>query len=103
MDAGERALDCVCVRCKTVTMRADRTGGDQRQAVGTVVELVQHLGVAGIRVGMINALRDLPARAGSASGNRCDTRRAWIERLDGEPVGAPAPQRAEAFAFEHAV
>ena len=70
MDAGERAFDRVRARCKAVAMRADRAGRDQHQPVGAVVELVQRFGVAGVRVGMVDALHDLPARAGRASGNR---------------------------------
>ena len=98
MDAGERAFDRVRPGRKPVAMRADRAGRDQHQPVGAVVELVQHFGVAGVRVGMVDALHDLPARAGRASGNRRRVARARIERLDGQAVGAPALQRFRSVA-----
>ena len=64
MHAGERPFDRIRRRRNPIAMRADRAGRDQHQAVGAIVELVQNFRVAGVRVGMVDALHHLPARAG---------------------------------------
>ena len=92
MHAGQRALERVRRRRKPVAMRADRAGRDQHQAIGAIVEFVQDFRVAGVRVGMVDALHHLPARAAGAAGHRRRIKRARIERLDGEAVGGSALQ-----------
>ena len=68
--ARNRSLGCI----ETIAVSADRAGEDKRKASGAVLELVQCLGICRRRVGMIDALHDLPGNAGRATGKRLGIR-----------------------------
>ncbi len=88
--ARNRRLGCV----ETIAVSADRAGEDERKASGAVLELVQCLGICHRRVGMIDALHDLPGNASRATGKRLGIRPSHVQRLDGQPVIGMGDQRA---------
>ncbi len=88
--ARNRSLGCI----ETIAVSADRAGEDKRKASGAVLELVQRLGICQRRVGMIDALHDLPGKTRRATGKRLGILPSHVQRLDGQPVIGMGDQRA---------
>ena len=86
--AGERDRR----RVKAIAIGIDRSGHDQGQPGGAVLQILQRLRVGGFRVGMIDPLHHRPGRARCAPGDRRRPRRARIERVDAQSVIGLADQ-----------
>ena len=76
---------------QAVTIRVERAGEYQREAGRAIFKIVKRLRVGCRRVGMIDALDNLP-RLRRPSGDRLGARRARIKRLDAQAVISPADQ-----------
>jgi hypothetical protein len=85
---------CQCVRgwIETVAIGADRTGHDQHQTGGAVLQVLQCLRVRGRRVRMVDTLYQRPTRPWHASDHGLCPSRPWIEWLYPQVVVGPAYQ-----------
>jgi len=100
IDAVERGADRGSGRRKAKAVVADGRGENERDAVRTVVQVFENLGVGGLRIGQIDPLTDGPRRTRSAS---CDGLRflsTRLERLGGDTVIGRGAQRGEGRALE---
>ena len=102
MNAVERARDCLLGRRQTVAVSADGAGEDNGEAVRTVFEVVQRLGIGRGCIGKIEALHDRPRRGRRARGNGLRRNPSAVERLDAERIiGLGDEAGFEGRAFEH--
>lgn len=102
-DPVESPRDRSFVAGEPKSVFADRAGEYQRQPGGAVVKVVERLCVGGGRIGVLDALEDLPRRAGSAAEHRLRRGGAVVQRFDGYAVISSRHQPLfEGRAFERA-
>src|SRR4029453_13112989 len=77
---------------ETIAIGADRTGHDQHQTGGAVLQVLQCLRVGGHRVRMVNTLHKRPSRPWHTSDHGLCSSRPLIEWLDPQAVVGPAYQ-----------
>src|SRR5262245_25211536 len=88
----EDTRQCVRRGIETIAIGADRTGHDQHQPGGTVLQVLQCLRVRGRRVRMVDTLYQRPTRPWHASDYGLCSSRPWIEWLDPQAIVGPAYQ-----------